>query len=185
MDDEKILNMFFERDEKVIEEVKKQYGKTCYSIAYGVLRSNEDAEEIVSDALLSVWYSIPPEKPSSFSAYLYKTVRYKAISRLRSELRSVRSRHNVPFEEIEPFLPGSFCVDDAVDSATLAQIINSFLENLDALPRRIFICRYFSEMKIKQISKKFGISQSKTKTLLKSCRSALCERLKKEGYDYE
>ncbi len=185
MEDEKILQMYFDRDERVLEEVRKKYGRICRTIAYGILKNSEDAEETVSDALLATWYGIPPDRPSSFSAYLYKTVRNKAITRLRAELRAGRGKANVPFEEIESFLPGESSVDAAIDSTVLSGIINTFLRELDALPRRVFICRYFSGMEIKQISKKFGISQSKAKTLLDRSRKALGERLKKEGYDYD
>ena len=168
-----------------LKKSEKSTDGSCRTVAYGILKNNEDAEETVSDALLATWYGIPPDRPSSFPAYLYKTVRNKAITRLRSELRAGRGKANVPFEEIEPFLPDAFSVDDAIDSAVLSGIINTFLRDMDALPRRVFICRYFSGMEIKQISKKFGISQSKTKTLLDRSRKALGERLKKEGYDYD
>ena len=33
MDDEKIIELFFNRSEQAIEEVDKKYGKTCHNIS--------------------------------------------------------------------------------------------------------------------------------------------------------
>lgn len=49
MEDEKIVALYWARDEKALEETAAKYSRYCYSIAYNVLSSPEDAEESVND----------------------------------------------------------------------------------------------------------------------------------------
>ena len=64
MDDKRIIELFFARDEKALAECESIYGKYCESIAKNILGSDEDAEEVFNDTLLRAWNSIPPKKPN-------------------------------------------------------------------------------------------------------------------------
>ena len=186
MNDKEITLLFQKTEEKALSETKDKYGAKCYSIAYGILKNRQDAEETVSDALYAVWQSIPPDEPPVFCAYLFKTVRNKALCRFRDENREKRgTKDAVPFDEIDEYIPDCFDTDDAVQSKELTALLNKFLSQIKENDRRLFICRYFAEMTIEEISEKYGIGQSKTKMILMRTREKLREYLKKEGYTYE
>ncbi|MBE6757933.1 MAG: hypothetical protein E7552_05220 [Ruminococcaceae bacterium] len=53
MEEKRIIDMFWERDERVLEIVRKKYGKLCRAIAYNLLGSAEDTEERENDAYLA------------------------------------------------------------------------------------------------------------------------------------
>ena len=63
MKDEKIIELFFARDEEAIKETEKKYGALCHHIAENFLCMHEDREECVNDAMLELWNSIPPAHP--------------------------------------------------------------------------------------------------------------------------
>ena len=67
MEDDSIVNLYWERSENAISETSKKYGNYCYSIAYGILGNIEDADESVNDTYLDAWNSIPPH-PSLFGS---------------------------------------------------------------------------------------------------------------------
>ena len=46
MTDEKIIQLYFNRDEKAIEETSIKYGSYCYKIANNILRNRQDSEEL-------------------------------------------------------------------------------------------------------------------------------------------
>ena len=81
MEDEKILELFFNRSEQAIDEVAKKYGKTCHNISYNILHSNLDAEECVNDAYLGAWNAIPPAKPNPLLTFPCKIVRNLSLKR--------------------------------------------------------------------------------------------------------
>ena len=49
MDDASIIELFRERDERAIAEMKLKYGKLCLNIAGNILSQREDSEECVND----------------------------------------------------------------------------------------------------------------------------------------
>ena len=64
IDDEKIIEMFFERSEQGIRELDIKYGKACHNLSYHIVGSRQDAEECVNDAYLGAWNAIPPARPN-------------------------------------------------------------------------------------------------------------------------
>lgn len=75
IDDEKIIEMFFERSEQDIRELDIKYGKVCHNLSYHIVGSRRHAEECVNDAYLGAWNAIPPARPNSLVSYLLKIVR--------------------------------------------------------------------------------------------------------------
>ena len=72
MDDQKIINLFWQRSEKAIIETSNKYGRYCYFIAHNILRNNEDAEECVNDTWLRAWNAIPPTRPTVLKIFFAK-----------------------------------------------------------------------------------------------------------------
>ena len=70
MEDEKIVELFLNRDEAAIAEAKQKYGGYIKKTAYNILGDFEDGEECLNDALLRAWNSIPPQNPANLKSYL-------------------------------------------------------------------------------------------------------------------
>ena len=49
MDDNGIVELYWQRSETAIAETARKYNGYCYSIAYNILANREDSEESVSD----------------------------------------------------------------------------------------------------------------------------------------
>ena len=64
-DEQQILELFTARDEAALTVLAEQYGGACRKIAAQILGSEQDAEEILNDALLRMWNTIPPHRPVS------------------------------------------------------------------------------------------------------------------------
>lgn len=52
MNDQKIIELFWERHENAISVTAEKYGKYCHTIAYNILFNHFDAEECVNDTYL-------------------------------------------------------------------------------------------------------------------------------------
>ena len=81
MNDDQIIQLYFDRSEQAIKETDIKYGGYCYSIAYNILTNPEDAEESVSDTYLSAWNAMPPRRPPALAAFLGKITRNLSIDR--------------------------------------------------------------------------------------------------------
>ncbi|MBO4818873.1 MAG: RNA polymerase sigma factor, partial [Firmicutes bacterium] len=165
MEDTKIIELFFSRDESALLQTSAKYGAYCSSIAFNVLGNSEDASECMNDTLLRAWNSIPPQKPESLKAYLGRIARNLAIDRydkLNAEKRG-GGQYELALEELAECIADT---NDQADSSELSQIINDFLKKLDADKRIIFVKRYFYLDPVKQIAKDLSMSESNVKTTL-------------------
>ena len=70
MDDAKIVQLYWDRNEQAILATADKYGNYCASIAKNILGNHEDAEESVNDTYLNAWNSMPPHRPSILSTFL-------------------------------------------------------------------------------------------------------------------
>ena len=75
MEDQKIIDLYTNREERAIHETDKKYGRLCTSISMGILNDIRDSEECVSDTWLTLWNQIPPKKPNPFKAYICRIIK--------------------------------------------------------------------------------------------------------------
>ena len=63
MEDKKIIELFWARNEDAIAEADATYGRKLRALANKILNNREDAEESVSDTYMKTWEIIPPPAP--------------------------------------------------------------------------------------------------------------------------
>ena len=180
MEDQKIVMLFWERNENAIRETEKKYGKYCYSVAYNVLRSHEDSAECVNDTWNSAWTSIPPEKPTRLQCFLARITRNIAIDRYRYDSAQKRGA------EVESAIDEYFeCIPNGdasiEDEYVLKQAVNGFLANLDSRSRVVFMRRYWYSMSVKDIADSMRLSESHISVILHRTRSKFKDYLTKKG----
>lgn len=183
MEDRQIVELFFARSEEAIFQTNLKYGHYCHRIAYNVLGNDEDSEECVNDAYMRVWNSIPPNDPSSFSAFLGKITRNLALDKLRQKNSDKRGGGDIPLvlDELADCISGGDELEKRMDSAEITQAINGFLEQLNSVERGVFMRRYWMMEPISDIAERYGISVSKTTTMLFRLRGKLKKHFMKEG----
>lgn len=183
MEDDKIIELYFERNENAISETAEKYGNHLYKIAFNILYDNEDSEESVNDTYMNAWNTIPPEKPNIFFAFLSKIIRYISLNKYRAKKADKRGGGEITkaFEEIEECVPSNNNLYDEIETKELAEIISTYLKNLPETERKIFVLRYYYMYPLAHISEKFGFSQSKTASVLHRTRKKLLYHLEKEG----
>lgn len=181
MDDLQIINLYFERNESAIKETEAKYGKLCFSIARNILRNEADSEECVNDTYLSVWNTIPPTRPNSFSAFISKITRNLSLKRLDYNNAQKRTPTAiVSFDELENVLPDNLIQPDRSDEQ-LGKLISNFLWSENEEARNVFLRKYWYFDTIADIAVRYSLSESKVKVLLHRTRNNLGKHLKKEG----
>lgn len=179
MDDKAIIDLYFERNEQAIEETRLKYGRLINSVAFDILRLAQDSEECENDTYFRAWQSIPPTKPTFFSAFLCKIARNLAINRLREVKRNPQMWSDIIFDEIANSLPST--EGDITDDIVLRDAMNDFLASLGKTKRLIFMKRYFYMREIKNIAKETGVTVASVKTTLFRLRRELREFLESRG----
>ena len=182
MNDEEIIELYFERQERAITETEAKYGRYCRTIADNILHSRQDTEECLNDTWLRTWNSIPPARPSVFSAFLAKITRSLAINRINRENAKKRNRAvTVALEELSECV----CTADTekeFNAKELERAVNTFVFQLNARERNIFIRRYFFVEPVSVIAGKYGLKEGNIMTILSRTRKKLKTYLVKEGF---
>ena len=175
-----IVELFWERSENAIRETQTKYGRYCRHIAYNVLRSNQDADEIENDTYLRVWESIPPRRPDNFRAFLGRVCRNLALDRYDYNRASKRSDSTESvLLELNDCIPD---ISEALsDEYILREALNGFLATLPSRTRIIFMRRYFYLCSVKDIAHSLDMSESNVKVILLRTRNRLKSYLEKEG----
>ena len=183
MEDARIIDLYWERSEAAITETSAKYGKYCYAIAYNILSDSQDADESVNDTYLKAWDSIPPQRPTILSAFLGKITRRISIDKWRSRNAEKRGGGEIIFalDELSECVPSTSNVENAVETAELERVIDSFVMSLPAVERRVFICRYWYLDSVSEICQQFSFSHGKVTMMLHRTRAKLLSCLKKEG----
>ena len=77
IDDKSIIELFFARSERALEELDAKYGKLCHTLSLNILNNRQDAEECVNDAYLGIWNAIPPARPDPLPERLAEALAQK------------------------------------------------------------------------------------------------------------
>lgn len=185
MEDSNIVELYWLRSEHAITETASKYGKYCYAIAYNILANKEDAEESVNDTYFGAWNSMPPHRPFILSTFLGKITRRISLKKWRDKSRYKRGGGEVALalNELEECIPANTTLEDEIIMIELARMLIQFVTTLPDTDRAVFICRYWYLDSIAQISRGFGFSNSKVKSMLHRTRTHLLSYLRQEGVE--
>ena len=178
IDDEKIIELFFERSEQAIRELDIKYGKICHNLSYNIVNSRRDAEECVNDAYLGVWNAIPPTRPNPLLSYIVKIVRNISLKIYWRKEAAKRSGHyTIALAEIECCIADQKTVEDEIEARELARIIEDFLDTLTVENRVIFMRRYWFSDSYKDIAELVGLSEKNISVRLTRIREKMKQYL--------
>ena len=181
MDDSRIVDLFWQRSEQAIDAVSGKYGAMCHSIAWNLLRSDQDAQECVNDTWYALWKAIPPQRPDPLAAFVAKITRNLAMKRISYGHAAKRTAQVVSLEELNECVPAPLMPEQALEGKELSRLIDAFLDTLAPEERNMFLRRYWFFDSVGQIAAGFGVSQSKVKMRLHRIRKKLKDYLLKEA----
>ncbi len=184
MEDNKIIELFWAREEEAVSETASKYGKLCFAIAGNILQNREDREECVSDTYLALWNAIPTAWPQRFAAFIGRIVRNLALDRYAYLHAGKRAQGAaVAFEELEECVSGKDSPEDETENKRVEEAINAFLADLEKDKRRVFVMRYWYFDSLEKISQRTGFSEGKIKSMLFQLRKKLRAHLESEGIE--
>lgn len=184
MNDHDIVALYWSRSEDAIAQSERRYGSYCYTVAYNILQSREDAQECVNDTWLRAWESIPPARPERLSTYLGKLCRHLAINRYHERHSAKRGgAWETALAELAESVPdaGQDVGAQVADELALTAALERFLQAQPPQHRHLFIRRYFAMMSVAELARHYGMRPARVSMLLFRMREQLKRELEKEG----
>lgn len=181
MEDKKIVDMYWARDEEAITQTSVKYGSMMHATSKSIVGSHEDAEECVNDAYLAAWNSMPENRPTYLGGYMARIIRNISLNRYDRNHAAKRHGVQVVFEELEGCLSDWETPEEQYEQGCLKEVLDSFLASLDEQKRVIFLRRYFYTDSIAEIAQRMQVSEGKVKSILFRLRGQLAQVLKEAG----
>ena len=127
-------------DEQGFREMVDRYHARVYSLAYGVLRNSEDAEEATQDAFLTLYRKIDTfDESKKFFSWFYRVALNAAYSRARRRkpITTVSLDDYVPRYRDDGQASSEFAafVDGTEDEAIARDLAERAAEFMDELPQ--------------------------------------------------
>lgn len=185
MDDAKIVQLYFDRNEQAIPATADKYGNYCKSIANNILGNHQDAEECVNDTYFNTWNTIPPHRPKMLSTFLGKIVRNLSFNRYKHNTAGKRGGGELPavLDELAGCVSGNDDVEQAYEYKELVKDINDFLSTLPVHKRNIFVCRYWYTDSVADIAARYNMSYAAVSMELTRLRTKFHNYLIGRGYE--
>lgn len=158
-------------DRDAFEMIIRSSSRNLFAIAYGILQSREEAEDVVQDTLVKAWKSRwRVRDPEKFPAWLSTIARHRA--------RDLARRRRP-----EP-LPHDFESAAAVEATTAAENtdldseVQAALSQLPELHRMAVTLRYFEELDYATIEQTLGLTNGALRGILGRSLGVMRRRLK-------
>jgi RNA polymerase sigma-70 factor (ECF subfamily) len=175
MDDHQIARLVQRGAPEAFDALLERFGSEIQGVAYLILRDRFDAEDVMSETLITAWQKGRALRdPSTLRPWLLRIATNKALSVRRKQTRSVRITDAMEFGGPDPTGPM------ATRLAMLAAV--------DDLPREMraaIVLHYFSDLPVEEVARALGKSPNTVKSQLRvgleRMRAAFAERVGAEG----
>ncbi len=172
LSDEDLVEGTLGGDEDAFLELYERYRIPVYSTAYRIIQSPEEAQDATQEIFIKLYRSLPiwTREKARFSTWLYRLAANHAIDCWRSRRRRAESPITGDTREdgwVE------YPLGDAIRSpyqevAGREQVdeIRRCVDHLPELQKKVFILRYFHELKLEEIAEVENCSLGTVKTSL-------------------
>ncbi len=168
-DDHELVEACRSGDRRAFQILYERYERKVYSVAYGFLRSQEDALDVVQEAFIKVYRYLPNfEGQSSFYTWLYRIVANLCIDHLRRNTRKKdvefddRLRHDgeqesAPSDLLPPSALGN--PSDAVENKEILSAVEASLHHLSDKHRAVIVMRELQGLSYADMAKAMNCSK--------------------------
>ncbi len=185
MQDEKIIDLYFDRNERALTETSDKYGSYCRQIARNILNDEETVKECFNDTLLHSWNAMPPTRPNCLKTFVGKITRNVSLQRVRSAHAIKRGGGEavIAIDELQECIPDTTAssAEQIEEDMVIREVMKDLLTSLPKQNRRIFMRRYWYCSSIEEIAKALDLSEGNVRTILSRVRSKLKAALEEAG----
>ncbi len=178
-------------DPRAYEEVLGRYQVKIHNLARGLMRNDQDAQDVLQDTFLSLFKNIRTFKgDASLSTWIYRVTVNAALMRMRKRKKEGQA---IPIEDYMPDFDDDGhrvavvpdwhpLVDQMLMNKELGGLLREWIAALHPDYRIAFVMRDQEEMSNEEVAKVLGLTVAAVKSRLHRARLYLRERAKRYVY---
>lgn len=177
-----LAHLAAEGDQAAFGELYELLFQSSYYSARKVLKSEDDAADVVQDVMVALYHKLPSlENPQALVAYINRMIYGKSVDLLRKQKRWDYAEDlsiSEGEETDEDFLPESY-----LETKERRRMVQQAVDSLSDGMRVIILMYYFQQMSTAEICDTLSLTETTVNTRLSRARSTLKGRLMehKEG----
>jgi RNA polymerase sigma-70 factor (ECF subfamily) len=173
-------------DEAAFSEVYRRYGGTLYGTAWRILKSPQEAEEVVQEAFLALYHAAADDPPRNLGGWLRRVTSNRALDRLRKRSRRGEVELLDGVHEADagstPQAPSPPPRREATAAGSgLGLDLERAVERLPERARMVFLLHDVEGFKHREVGELMGISDGSSKSQLFRARAMLRDWLQQEA----
>ena len=179
MDRNKIIKRLRAGEKEALNELYAMYSRRVFSFAFGYLKQEEDAHDVVQEVFIRLWTT--REKLSSDSnleAYLFTLARNLVISTFRKKISEKEYLENLRFLVVK----NNSDTESQVDYALLAEKMKVLIHSMPEQRQRVYLLSKESGRSNKSIAEELQISVKTVEDHVTKARKFLKDHLKEYGF---
>ena len=151
-------------DNLAFERLFNKYNQKLFNFSYRLLRSKQEAEEIVQNTFLKIWENrFTLDENYSFSAYLFRITQNRILNEFRSRINQHYYREYL-MEYAENM---DNTVEKEIDFSELNKIIKMLISQLPERRKQIFLLSRNDGLTYREIADKLNISENTVDTQIR------------------
>ena len=168
-------------DSTAFETLLREHGPRLLRLAQRFLHNEDDARDVLQDAMVAVYRSIGSfESGSALSTWLHRIVVNSALMKLRTkkrrpeeEIESLLPRFAEDGHQREPSTPWSESADNVLEREELRVAVRAAIDRLPEAYRIVLQLRDIEEMSTAETAEVLGTTKNVVKIRLHRARQAL------------
>jgi RNA polymerase sigma-70 factor (ECF subfamily) len=177
MDDQLLIKRAQDGDIDAFEDLIRAYEKKIYSIAYNMMNSREDAQDVTQETVLKIFRSLSMfNGKSTFSAWIYKVTTNTCLDELRKRKHTLLSIEKMSEDGVQ-FRDDAYTSEELLTQKLLGQRISAEIDTLSPDYKLMIVLRDVQGMSYQQIAEITGISIGTVKSRINRARRQLREKL--------
>ncbi|UCE19424.1 MAG: RNA polymerase sigma factor [Gemmatimonadota bacterium] len=180
--EQRLIEQLKAGETEAFRELVERYKKQAYYVAYDLMGTHEDAEDISQEAFIKVYQSIGSFRgEAQFSTWLYRIVVNLCISEKRKKSSKEMEYYGdtIPeaahhAQDIDP----SEHPEKALQSQKIQEHIREALDKLPSQQKTVFVLRFYQDLSLKEIGRIMKLSEGTVKSHLFRTLRKLREYLK-------
>ncbi len=171
-----LMNKVANYDAGAFEELYRLSSSAVYAYALSILRSKEDAEEVMQEVFVAAYENIDSYNyQGKAMAWIITITRNQALMKIRDN----KKRSHQEFETVDDYLDKVDIEKSVTDQILLANSLNALEEN----EREIVILHSVANLKHREIAELYDMPLSTVLSKYKRTLSKLRKRMEEIGYE--
>ncbi len=153
--DEELMQEIKAGNMLAFDELYRKYSRRLHKFSYSMIKSTEDAENIIQDVFLNLWVNRDNvEKSASVKYYIFTIAYNSAISVIRKKIKD--SNYLEYVKTLQDLVQEP--VDLQVEYRELDEKLNKIIDNLPARQKEVYLLSRVEGLKYSEIAERLNIS---------------------------